>query len=215
VADDGERMNPPGKCAFARIPEDDEHQGDKDQRRGLVNTAHVTPDVDRAGRSPLHYAALEGRVVDVAAYLHGHGGEVNLADEDGYTPLHFAAQQQHADVAAVLIEAGADLNARNRFGNTALWGRCSTCAAGTARLCVSFWTLVLILTRRVTTVSAPEVLHPRRPTATSCGSSEPDASVSWPCLPHARRRQKPRILSSSQTTRKQALIRKTAVRPPA
>ncbi len=78
--------------------------------------------VDQAGRSPLFYAALEGRAADVAAYLHGHGDEVNFADKEGFTPLHFAAQQQHADVAAQLIEAGADLNARNRFGNTPLWG---------------------------------------------------------------------------------------------
>jgi uncharacterized protein len=109
------------ECAFAPIPEDDERQGDEDPRRDLGHTAHVTPDVDRAGRSPLHYAALEGRAADVAAYLHEHD-EVNFADEDGFTPLHFAAQQQHAEVAAVLIEAGANLNARNRFGNTALWG---------------------------------------------------------------------------------------------
>ena len=82
----------------------------------------MTPDVDRAGRSPLHYAAVEGRAADVAAYLHEHGDQVNFADEDGFTPLHFAAQQQHAEVAAMLIDAGADLNARNRFGNTPLWG---------------------------------------------------------------------------------------------
>jgi Ankyrin repeats (many copies) len=80
----------------------------------------VTPNVDRAGRSTLHYAAAEGRAADVAAYLQEHGGDVNLADKAGFTPLHFAAQGQHADVAVLLIEAGADLHARNRFGNTAL-----------------------------------------------------------------------------------------------
>jgi ankyrin repeat protein len=88
----------------------------------LVHTTNVTPKVDRAGRSPLFYAALEGRAADVAAYLQEHGDEVNSADKDGFTPLHFAAQQQHADVAALLIEAGADLNARNKFGNTPLSG---------------------------------------------------------------------------------------------
>jgi ankyrin repeat protein len=82
----------------------------------------VTPNFDRAGRSPLFYAASEGRADDVAAYLQDHGDEVNFVDGEGSTPLHFAAQHQHADVAAVLIEAGADLDARNRFGNTPLWG---------------------------------------------------------------------------------------------
>lgn len=117
-----ENEPPPAERAIAPIPEDDEHQGDEDPRRDLGHTAHVTPDAARAGRSPLHYAALEGRAADVAAYLYEHGDEVNFADEDGFTLLHFAAQQQYADVAAVLIDAGADLNARNRFGNTALWG---------------------------------------------------------------------------------------------
>lgn len=58
----------------------------------------------------------------MAAYLRERGDEVNVADKDGFTPLHFAAQQQHADVAALLIEAGADLNTRNKFGNTPLSG---------------------------------------------------------------------------------------------
>jgi hypothetical protein len=81
----------------------------------------VTPKSDRAGRSPLFYAAAEGRADDVAAYLQDHGDEVNSADAEGFTPLHAAAQEQHADVAVTLIEAGADPNARNRFGNTPLW----------------------------------------------------------------------------------------------
>jgi ankyrin repeat protein len=65
---------------------------------------------------------VEGRAADVAAYLQEHGDEVNRAGGEGFTPLHLAAQQQHAAVAVILIAAGADLNARNRFGNTPLWG---------------------------------------------------------------------------------------------
>ncbi|MBO0730204.1 MAG: ankyrin repeat domain-containing protein [Acidimicrobiaceae bacterium] len=61
----------------------------------------MTPNVDRAGRLQLHYAALEGRVPDVAAYLQQHRDDVNLADKAGFTPLHFAAQGQHADVAVL------------------------------------------------------------------------------------------------------------------
>jgi ankyrin repeat protein len=77
---------------------------------------------DWAGRLPLHYAALEGRAADVATYLAREDpNAVNLADSAGFTPLHFAAQGQHAETARILIEAGAQVSARNRFGATALW----------------------------------------------------------------------------------------------
>jgi ankyrin repeat protein len=86
----------------------------------MLQTPNVTPHVDRAGRSPLPYAALEGRAADVAAYLQEHGDDLNLADKAGFTPLHFVAQGQHAEVARLLIDAGAGLAARNRFGATAM-----------------------------------------------------------------------------------------------
>jgi ankyrin repeat protein len=80
----------------------------------------VEAGLDRAGRSPLHYAALEGRATDVRDLLEG-GAEVDLADKAGFTPLHFAAQELHADVARMLINAGASVHRRNRYGNTPLW----------------------------------------------------------------------------------------------
>lgn len=85
----------------------------------VVHTQIVAAEVDRAGRSALHYAALGGEVADVLALLRD-GAEVNLADKAGFTPLHFAAQEQHADAARTLIRAGANVHARNKFGNTPL-----------------------------------------------------------------------------------------------
>jgi ankyrin repeat protein len=76
--------------------------------------------VDHAGRAPLHYAALEGRLADMVAYLREDRNAVNLADSVGFTPLHFAAQGQQAEAARVLIRAGAQVGSRNKFGNTAL-----------------------------------------------------------------------------------------------
>ena len=86
---------------------------------GVVHTPSVAPEVDRAGRSPLHYAALEGRIAGVSAHLQD-GADVNLADKAGFTPLHFAAQEQHIEAVRVLLGAGVDVHARNRFGNTPL-----------------------------------------------------------------------------------------------
>jgi hypothetical protein len=46
---------------------------------------------------------------------------VAVRDDAGFTPLHFAAQQGQAEVAKMLIDSGAPLEARNKFGNTPLW----------------------------------------------------------------------------------------------
>ena len=49
------------------------------------------------------------------------GADPNLADRAGYSPLHFAAQGQHAAVAKALLSAGAIVDAADRFGNAPLW----------------------------------------------------------------------------------------------
>ena len=58
--------------------------------------------LDRAGRSPLHYAALEGDV-EAADALITQGLAPGLPDHAGYTPLNFAAQGLHASVARNLL----------------------------------------------------------------------------------------------------------------
>lgn len=48
------------------------------------------------------------------------GGDPGQPDANGWTPLHFAAQGQHADVANVLIRAGACVDAPDGHGKTPL-----------------------------------------------------------------------------------------------
>lgn len=55
----------------------------------------------------------------MAAALDG-GADVNARDDQGATPLHFAADRGHADIAGVLIAAGADVNAADEDGATPL-----------------------------------------------------------------------------------------------
>lgn len=76
--------------------------------------------LDRAGRSPLHYAALEGDV-NTADELIAKGLEPGLPDGAGFTPLHLAAQGQRAVVARHLLAVGAPVDLQDRFGRTALW----------------------------------------------------------------------------------------------
>ncbi len=71
------------------------------------------------GATPLHLAALNGRV-DIVTLLLEHGSDPNAQVESGKTPLHLAASKGHVDVAKLLLEHGADPNAQDKHGNTPL-----------------------------------------------------------------------------------------------
>jgi uncharacterized protein len=76
--------------------------------------------LDRVGRSDLHDAVIDhrqGRIVELIAA----GADVNRKDNGGWTPLHFAAQEQVVEIARTLVEAGAEVDSKDHFGNTPLW----------------------------------------------------------------------------------------------
>lgn len=75
--------------------------------------------LDRLGRSELHYAAADGDSARVTNRLQA-GDYVNLADKNGWTPLHFAAQATSATVIRLLLAASATVDARDSHGNTPL-----------------------------------------------------------------------------------------------
>ena len=78
------------------------------------------PGVDRAGRTALHYAALECNSAAVARLLN-EGVNPGATDDEGWTPLHFAAQSNAADAARLLIEKGTPTDPRDSHGNTPLF----------------------------------------------------------------------------------------------
>jgi uncharacterized protein len=77
---------------------------------------------DQAGRTPLHYAAVDNKLDDVNALI-AAGAEIDAREDTGqYTPLMFAAQNDdNIEVVKVLVEAGADVNLTNRKGETPLF----------------------------------------------------------------------------------------------
>ena len=70
------------------------------------------------GRTPLHWAAIEGHK-EIAELLIAEGADVNAKGDDG-TPLQFAAIVGSGEIVELLIANGADVNAKDNDGKTPL-----------------------------------------------------------------------------------------------
>ncbi len=57
--------------------------------------------------------------LETADFLISHGAKVD-ADADGFTPLHYAVSTEKPELVELLIKRGADVNARNKYGDTPL-----------------------------------------------------------------------------------------------
>tara|TARA_B100000700_G_C14800606_1_gene740383 strand:+ start:317 stop:706 length:390 start_codon:yes stop_codon:yes gene_type:complete len=63
----------------------------------------------------IHQAAGTGNIDAVSQHL-AAGTNINLKDQSGWTPLHWAASKVHNETAKLLIKKGADVNAVNKEG---------------------------------------------------------------------------------------------------
>lgn len=71
------------------------------------------------GDALLHMAARSGSVEDVKLLI-ARGANVNLPNDDGFTPLHWSTFRDSPEVMAVLLDAGADPSLENEWGQTPL-----------------------------------------------------------------------------------------------
>jgi uncharacterized protein len=83
-------------------------------------------ELDKDGRSDLHYAARDGDLAAVEKLV-ARGADVNLQDRHGWTPLHFAAQALSKEVTAFLLGKGASVDKEDGHGNTPLFRATFAC----------------------------------------------------------------------------------------
>jgi ankyrin repeat protein len=89
----------------------------------LVGCAALLMGAGSRGRPPLVDAARNADW-DAFQVLLQEKADVNTAEGDGSTALHWAAYHDHTESAGLLIGAGADVNTANDLGATPLWAAC-------------------------------------------------------------------------------------------
>jgi ankyrin repeat protein len=90
---------------------------------------------DTLGRNPLMYGCSKGHLGVVRMLLeHMGGGAVQETDHHGRTVLHWAANEGHEEVAALLIGMGAQANSRDAFSKTPLMVACEKGHMGVVRM---------------------------------------------------------------------------------
>lgn len=69
---------------------------------------------DIRGSTPLHRAASKGILAVVKLLVERNDIKINFKDAYGSTPLHLACEEDREQAAILLVEHGADIEAKNR-----------------------------------------------------------------------------------------------------
>ena len=81
------------------------------EARRRVSTAHI---IQRQDTKSVEQPSA--RIVTVASYLIECGSDVNGKDKDGNTPVKFAVQSKHLELASALVKVGADVTIKGNDG---------------------------------------------------------------------------------------------------
>jgi ankyrin repeat protein len=93
------------------------------------------------GERPLQFAAFTGCSL-TADYLRKYGAHINSAStstyKNGYAPLHFATEKDHAEVAKILLDRGAIVDVTEEEGSTSLHIACMNHNLNAIKLLVQY-----------------------------------------------------------------------------
>ena len=90
------------------------------------NCIHLQPimmnvKLGEEGRTQLHFCAKYGLTSSVKRLLSIRNINVNVKDDwDGSTPLHYVARNGHIEIARLLLQNGAGVNAKSKYDTTPL-----------------------------------------------------------------------------------------------
>ena len=79
---------------------------------GCGESQQPEPTTAKAPDISIHDAAFKGNIKAVKKHL-AAGTDVNAKDDEGMTPLHWAAPEGHKEIAELLIAKGANVNAKS------------------------------------------------------------------------------------------------------
>ena len=110
-------------------------QGHTETGKLLLSYGADTNAVNKCGQTPLHTAASrKSGCPKLCETLLKHDAKIDAVDVDGSQPLHLACKQGHAETGKLLLSYGADTNAVNKCGQTALHTAASR-KSGCPKLC--------------------------------------------------------------------------------
>lgn len=97
--------------------------GDVDRVTEYITKGGCVTESDQFGMTMLHHLAYSGKDALVQTLLGTHptqNVDVDAADHDGWTPLHFATDQGHDNVVQLLIREGASVCSKDSNKRTPL-----------------------------------------------------------------------------------------------
>ena len=93
-------------------------EGNKEAINVLLNAGADHNIADAYGHTWLHYAARNYRQPEVLQTIINHGVDVNVTNEHKITALMLACEKGNKDVINILLDAGADHNITDAYGDT-------------------------------------------------------------------------------------------------